>query len=190
MGRSRFDDSSWKLLRSDEPWTAQGYPNYTGFAWYRFRVILPPTPDPLACSFRNQHQLSRLCRWPIDRPAEREMPPHEKVVRSFGIGTAQVFLLPAGLTSHGGQLTIAIRVWRWSGWSVGFGGGGPSQAIFIGDAGLLRDRKHAAMLDQFRDDFAGNILLFAYLLAGLSASASSCCAAGSANTCGSPWPSS
>ncbi|MGA2910104.1 MAG: SpoIIE family protein phosphatase [Terracidiphilus sp.] len=79
-----------------------------------------------------------------------------------------MFLLPADLTSQGGSLTIAIRVWQWSGWSVGFGGAGPGGRIFIGDAGLLNDRKDAAMLHQFRDDFAGNILLFAYFLVGLA----------------------
>lgn len=36
-----FDDSSWKLLRSDRPLAAQGYPDLSGMAWYRFRVMLP-----------------------------------------------------------------------------------------------------------------------------------------------------
>src|SRR5450631_1664060 len=36
-----FDDSGWKLLRSDWPWSVQGYPGYSGFAWYRFQVFLP-----------------------------------------------------------------------------------------------------------------------------------------------------
>jgi len=79
-----------------------------------------------------------------------------------------LFLLPADLTSQGGSLTIAIRVWQWSGWSVGFGGAGPGGRIFIGDAGLLNDRKDAAMLHQFRDDFAGNNPVFAYFLVGLA----------------------
>ena len=95
-------------------------------------------------------------------------PPHQEILRSLGVGTERLFLLPADLTSQGGSLTIAIRVWQWSGWSVGFGGAGPGASIFIGDAGLLNDRKDAAILGQFRDDFAGNILLFAYFLAGLA----------------------
>ncbi len=36
-----YDDSAWALLRSDKPWTEQGYENVTGFAWYRFRIQLP-----------------------------------------------------------------------------------------------------------------------------------------------------
>jgi phosphoserine phosphatase RsbU/P len=33
-----FDDSRWQLLRSDRSWVKQGYPNYGGFAWYRFTL--------------------------------------------------------------------------------------------------------------------------------------------------------
>jgi hypothetical protein len=38
---SDFDDSSWPLLRSNIGWGEQGYKGYTGFAWYRFKVVLP-----------------------------------------------------------------------------------------------------------------------------------------------------
>jgi phosphoserine phosphatase RsbU/P len=41
-----FDDSSWPLLRSDRSWVKQGYPNYGGFAWYRFTLHFPATPRP------------------------------------------------------------------------------------------------------------------------------------------------
>jgi phosphoserine phosphatase RsbU/P len=36
-----FDDSQWPRLRSDQPWSQQGYNNYGGFAWYRFTVAVP-----------------------------------------------------------------------------------------------------------------------------------------------------
>jgi hypothetical protein len=36
-----FDDSSWPLLRSNTGWGEQGYKGYSGFAWYRFKVLLP-----------------------------------------------------------------------------------------------------------------------------------------------------
>ena len=166
--RSNFDDSSWKLLRPYDPWTVQGYPNYTGFAWYRFRIILPPSPKPMALyipDIRTSYQVFADGRL-IGQLGG--LPPHQEILRSLGVGTERLFLLPADLTSQGGSLTIAIRVWQWSGWSVGFGGAGPGASIFIGDAGLLNDRKDAAILGQFRDDFAGNILLFAYFLAGLA----------------------
>ncbi|HEV2323772.1 MAG TPA: SpoIIE family protein phosphatase [Terracidiphilus sp.] len=43
-----FDDSKWPLLRSDESWTKQGYANYEGYAWYRFRIQVPDGSEPLA----------------------------------------------------------------------------------------------------------------------------------------------
>ncbi len=37
-----FDDSQWPLLRLDKSWADQGYKGYSGYAWYRIRVKLPP----------------------------------------------------------------------------------------------------------------------------------------------------
>lgn len=39
-----FDDSAWPLLRSDKPWSVQGYPAMGGFAWYRFAITVPRNP--------------------------------------------------------------------------------------------------------------------------------------------------
>src|SRR5271156_5379153 len=41
-----FDDSSWPLLRSNTGWGEQGYKGYRGFAWYRFKVLLPDEHGP------------------------------------------------------------------------------------------------------------------------------------------------
>ena len=35
-----FDDSSWELLKADQPWGVQGHAQYTGFAWYRVRLVV------------------------------------------------------------------------------------------------------------------------------------------------------
>ena len=43
-----FDDSAWPLLRSDQSWTAQGYKDQNGSAWYRFRAQAPSGTTPLA----------------------------------------------------------------------------------------------------------------------------------------------
>src|SRR5271163_3233015 len=37
-----FDDSQWPLLAGDRSWDAQGYKRYSGIAWYRIRIKLPP----------------------------------------------------------------------------------------------------------------------------------------------------
>jgi sigma-B regulation protein RsbU (phosphoserine phosphatase) len=36
-----FDDSAWPRIRSDRPWHLQGYPNLSGYAWYRFTLQIP-----------------------------------------------------------------------------------------------------------------------------------------------------
>ena len=46
-----FDDSQWTLLRSDLPWSEQGYWGYGGFAWYRFQVVMPTHPEALGILF-------------------------------------------------------------------------------------------------------------------------------------------
>src|SRR5579859_8107402 len=42
-----FADSQWPLLRSDLPWSRQGYGDNGGFAWYRFKVIVPARSEHL-----------------------------------------------------------------------------------------------------------------------------------------------
>lgn len=39
-----FNDSSWKTISPESPWGAQGYPSYTGFAWYRRHIEIHPAP--------------------------------------------------------------------------------------------------------------------------------------------------
>jgi serine phosphatase RsbU (regulator of sigma subunit) len=43
-----FDDSTWSLLGTDRFWGNQGYTGLTGYAWYRLRLKLPATTQPLA----------------------------------------------------------------------------------------------------------------------------------------------
>jgi hypothetical protein len=43
-----FNDTSWPLIRSDKSWAEQGYPDYGGYAWYRFTIQVPGGNEPLA----------------------------------------------------------------------------------------------------------------------------------------------
>ncbi len=36
-----FDDSGWKTIKIDKIWEEQGYDPYDGFAWFRFKVLIP-----------------------------------------------------------------------------------------------------------------------------------------------------
>src|SRR5215469_18086444 len=43
-----FDDSHWTLHHIDKDWASAGRKGYSGYAWYRMRVILPKGSEPLA----------------------------------------------------------------------------------------------------------------------------------------------
>ncbi|UWZ86891.1 hypothetical protein [Occallatibacter riparius] len=136
-----FDDSQWPLISPDRSWSEQGYRDYGGFAWYRFRVMPAPGHRQLALyipGIRTSYQVF----------ADGNLvgsfggfPPDGVVMRLHH----HLVLLPA---EHGGEMEIAIRVWHWPHWAMYFGGGFTA-APRIGDADQLR---YWAML-QDRDTF-------------------------------------
>jgi hypothetical protein len=103
-----FDDSGWSLLAAGKPWTQQGYPKYTGVAWYRLRITLPAHPGPLtfylpsvqdsAQVFANGRLIGEL----------GGMPPHPHLV----VGDI-VSLIPDDAVTSGQPLVLANRVWEW-----------------------------------------------------------------------------
>jgi hypothetical protein len=103
-----FDDSHWSLLDLDKSWAQQGYKGYSGFAWYRLRLQLPPTETPLA-----------LLLYPPASSAEvfvdgrlvatvGQMQPTPELRVRFPLPVSIV--LPAGST--GGSTELALRVWE------------------------------------------------------------------------------
>jgi phosphoserine phosphatase RsbU/P len=101
-----FDDSAWPLLRSDQPWSTQGYDGMSGFAWYRFTVRAPAQTIPLAILlpsiltdyevFDDGHKIGGFGK----------MPPHA----GLQFNQRLLYLLPpapAAATLH-----LAIRVWH------------------------------------------------------------------------------
>jgi hypothetical protein len=64
-----FDDSSWPLLRSNMGWGEQGYKGYSGFAWYRFKVLLPNEQRRWAISLPQlltSSRSSRMTGWSVN----------------------------------------------------------------------------------------------------------------------------
>jgi sigma-B regulation protein RsbU (phosphoserine phosphatase) len=162
-----FDDSSWKLIRSDQPWDLQGYSGYRGTAWYRFQVLLPANHAPLALFipviygtyqvFADGRLVGQL----------GGLPPENRLAFSFTVGSEKLIPLPNDLTSAGGPLTIAIRIWidpRAA--PKNALGGGPQAAIRIGDALLMDEWRILQIRSGFWSVFAANILLLVYLIAG------------------------
>jgi sigma-B regulation protein RsbU (phosphoserine phosphatase) len=155
-----FDDSSWPLLRSNTGWGEQGYKGYSGFAWYRFKVLLP-----------DEHR-----RWAISLPrlltsyqifADNRligqfggMPPHAQYV----VGFDQIFALPADLPSPGHAVTFAIRVWHWPVFAKGVSGG-PTSTTRVGEINALGTLQTYDAWGRFWSSSSGNVLMLMNLLA-------------------------
>lgn len=131
-----FDDSQWPLLRSDEDWANQGYKGYSGFAWYRFRVLIPPGLDhlslllpPIATSYQVYVDGKLIGTF-------SQMPPHELV----SIPMRAEYALNIGSASTPRDATIALRVWHWLGWSAYHGGGPQNGGALVGKSSLIDAR--------------------------------------------------
>lgn len=161
-----FNDSSWSLLRSDQPWDGQGYSGCRGFAWYRFQVLLPAHHSPLALFIPVIYGNYQVFAGGRLVGQLGGMPPEDRLAFSFTVGSQRLILLPNDLTSAGGPLSIAIRIWINPQTPTNALGAGPQAAIRIGDAELLSEWKTLKIRSGFWSLFATNVLLLVYLMAG------------------------
>lgn len=118
-----FDDSGWDKMDMTPPpgtadaslgssgyipgWTARGYPDYSGYAWYRLKVDIRGTHDPLAL------------KMPDSADDAYQVYVNGRRIGEFGRFTAhgvtaystlpRAFRLPTSVRS--GVVTIAIRMW-------------------------------------------------------------------------------
>jgi len=118
-----FDDSGWDKMDMTPPpgtadvslgssgyipgWTARGYPDYSGYAWYRLKIEIQGTHDPLAL------------KMPDSADDAYQVFVNGQRIGEFGRFTAhgvtaystlpRAFRLPASVRS--GVVTIAIRMW-------------------------------------------------------------------------------
>jgi phosphoserine phosphatase RsbU/P len=137
-----FDDSTWPLLRSDEPWTDQGYDQTNGFGWYRFRVQTSSPAIPLALLLP-----SILTDYEVFENGVRiggfgEMPPHGSLRFS------QSLLYPVPAAGAGATLQFAIRVWHHPIFATYLGAGPRHAGALLGEATLLE--RQVALLEQER----------------------------------------
>ncbi|MGA7158547.1 MAG: PP2C family protein-serine/threonine phosphatase [Acidobacteriaceae bacterium] len=42
-----FDDSGWQAMPADKGWAAHGHPGYSGYAWYRRRIVVDAATSPM-----------------------------------------------------------------------------------------------------------------------------------------------
>ena len=131
--RPNFDDSHCPLLRSDENWAMQGYKGYSGFAWYRFRVAIPAGMQHVSLllpALRTSYQVY------ADGDLSGsfgEMPPHGVAFYS----RPAEYELNLGNSPGPREVTIALRVWHWSGWSRYYGGGPSHAGSLVGQSSVI-----------------------------------------------------
>jgi Stage II sporulation protein E (SpoIIE) len=176
-----FDDSSWGTLDLTPPpgsfdpiqgtsgfvpgWTTHGYPNLTGFAWYRLTIDIHRESGTLNGS-------DIAIKLPQNLDDAYQVYANGQLIGEFGRFTGnhvtfynaqpRAFSLPASLS--GGPVTLAIRMWMDAGTPlVSPDAGGLHGTPLIGLAPSI-----AAMLRMDWDDIAraeiGNFLVAAVLL--------------------------
>jgi sigma-B regulation protein RsbU (phosphoserine phosphatase) len=133
-----FDDSNWPLLRSDQPWSDQGYPGMSGFGWYRFNILVPAMHPALA-----------LDLGPIVTSWQAFV--DGKLVTSVGHMPPNIFptvnsnyhlvplIGPGAGSEHSAsrRILVAIRVWHSPIWSSYIGGGPSYGPQIAGDSNLV-----------------------------------------------------
>ncbi len=102
-----FDDSSWPLLATGQKWGSQGYPDLSGYAWYRLRLKLPTTNQPLAIDIGHINSAAEIY-------ADGRLLGENGIMRPRPDWSEQnddnTFALP--LACNGRWIEIAVRVWK------------------------------------------------------------------------------
>lgn len=165
---TNFDDSTWSTLNlsSGAGWTSQGYPGYSGFAWYRLHINVQGATHRLAL------------KMPDQADDAYQVFVNGVKIGEFGNFTPQHVTaypaLPEGFplpkSAADGNITIAIRMWMDSATSfVSPDAGGLHGPPTLGYASLVRnliELDYSAMAHYFGSAFVeGLILLMALLMA-------------------------
>ena len=133
-----FDDSQWPVLRSDQDWGEQGYKGYSGFAWYRFQIVVPAGGKPVSLLLSNINTGYQVyANGTLIGSAGSPVETHNPVVSA----PPTMFRLPVGGTGLQ-TVQISLRVWDYKPYSV-FAGGGPlGPGCVVGDPVLLQQQLH------------------------------------------------
>lgn len=103
-----FDDSQWPLVRIDKPWSEQGYKGYSGFAWYRIRVKLPATHEPLALAMSRIADADEIYANGALIGTDGQMRP----TQVWRYTVPSLLNIPLAPDMQGQTIDLAIRVWE------------------------------------------------------------------------------
>ena len=104
-----FDDSAWQPIQVGRSWEGNGHRNYTGYAWYRRRLVLPPgtvTGWTLAVYLPNVDSACEVYWNGALKGAYGKLPPNPVW---YGQGGAKARVVTLGPAQSG---ELAIRVWK------------------------------------------------------------------------------
>lgn len=153
-----FNDSAWPLLNSNESWAYQGYPDLSGYAWYRFTVKIPPGAPPVSIllppiytGYQIYQDGRRIGSSGNSQPTIAVLAPRSRV-----------FPLTTSAATTPQTIHIALRVWHSPLWSHYVGGGPESDArTLLGPKPLLSNLyslKHDAQLNYYADEYVDAFL--------------------------------
>lgn len=131
-----FNDSAWPLLRAGTSWTGQGYPDYGGYAWYRFSLANPESSRPLAVLLPRIYTGYQV--YANGRLIGASGSTTPSLAPHFA-ADPRLFRIPADIARQA-AITIAIRVWEYPPIASWVGGGTLASGAAAGDAALLAKR--------------------------------------------------
>ncbi len=152
-----FDDSTWPLLQSNRFWSTQGYPEMSGYGWYRFTIQIPPGDEPTSLMLAPIMTSSQVFVDGRLIGGSGQMPPTS--VPNTRI-SYQIFPLTQLGNSTSRTVHVAIRVWHSPVWA-GYVGGGPfGGGNLAGDQSLVaveKSHRQTARNAQFVDYYSYSI---------------------------------
>ncbi|HSP07251.1 MAG TPA: ATP-binding protein [Acidobacteriota bacterium] len=115
-----FDDRVWPTLQVPEPWGRQGYGGYSGIAWYRLTLRIPPPLQtaPLGLVLGFVDSSYQLYAGGLLLGGVGQLPPSPRMEYD----RRQVFPIPARAFDSQGRLVLAVRVWKNAGANRSLGG--------------------------------------------------------------------
>ncbi|MGA7523730.1 MAG: SpoIIE family protein phosphatase [Acidobacteriaceae bacterium] len=125
-----FDDSHWMLHLIDKDWASEGHKGYAGYAWYRMRVVLPTTNQPLAIAlYPPANAIDVYIDGTLAGTVGRMRP---KPVWTY---LRRVYAIPVPAALDGRPVEVALRVWETWQEASALGAGAASHPALLGDAG-------------------------------------------------------
>ena len=104
-----FDDSEWSLLGMDRPWNSQGYQGISGYGWYRIRLQVPASEEPLALGIPQKGHAEEIYADGKIIGTLGRMRPSPRWIQ----GLPDVLeVIPLSPTLYGRTIELAVRAWQ------------------------------------------------------------------------------